>query len=134
MKTCKDCLHFPFCENNTKFSPLVSSMLTLFPEVAKSCNLFKDRSEWVRLPVKIGDYLYTNISSRGLPLRTQNNPQKVEVVSIILLNSESMGDGLITVSYESKETYNFYFSNIGKTVFFTREEAEKMPKEREDNA
>lgn len=80
----------------------------------------------VVLPCKVGDTVYTNIAMSGWHLRSRNRPYSAKVVFIGINANDGMGGGLINVTY-NKCCYmmQFYFSDIGKTVFLTREEAEK---------
>ena len=80
----------------------------------------------VVLPCKVGDTVYTNIAMSGWHLRSRNRPYSAKVVFIGINANDGMGGGLINVTY-NKCCYmmKFYFSDIGKTVFLTREEAEK---------
>lgn len=86
------------------------------------------KAEYVKLPVKIGDYLYTNTSHQGWYLRKRDAPYRVKVVFIGLNDSENMGGGFFNVVYQNEGMHAFYFSDIGKTVSLTREEAEKALK------
>lgn len=78
------------------------------------------------LPCKVGDAVYTNIAMSGWYLRSRKRPYSAKVVFVGLNTNDDMGGGLINVTY-SKCCYmmQFYFSDIGKTVFLTREEAVK---------
>lgn len=87
----------------------------------------------VVLPCKVGDMVWTNFSMSGLYFRDKDKPYSVRVVFIGLNGSDAMGKGLINVVYE-KHNYmmQFHLSDIGKTVFLTREEAESALKKREE--
>lgn len=77
------------------------------------------------LPVRVGDVIYTMLSMSGWYMREANKPYKVRVAFIGLNKSESMGGGVFNVVYEKGEHMaQFCFSDIGKTVFLTREEAD----------
>lgn len=78
------------------------------------------------LPCKVGDEVYTNTSMSGWYLRANKRPYSAKVVFIGLNASEAMGGGFFNVVYSKGEyMMHFQFSDIGKTVFLTREEAEK---------
>lgn len=85
------------------------------------------------LPVRAGDIIYTMLSMSGWYLREANKPYKARVAFIGLNKSESMGGGFFNVVYE-KGGYmaQFCFSDIGKNVFLTREEAEDALKQQEE--
>lgn len=75
------------------------------------CTAFEDKSEWVHLPCKVGDVVYC-----FEPCFDTDHHPKLKVVEkeIIELKTIATVFGL-----------NFDINNIGKTVFLTREEAEK---------
>ena len=84
----------------------------------------------LKLPCNVGDIVWSIVSMSGWYLRKKDMPYQAKVVFIGLNNSEEMGGGLFNVSYE-KNLYmmSFNFSDIGKTVFLTKEEAEEKLKE-----
>lgn len=83
------------------------------------------------IPCKVGDTVYTNIAMRGWYYRDKYRPYSATVVFIGLNNSEEMGGGLINVLYgKNGNMMRFRFSDVGKTVFLSRDEAEKALAER----
>ena len=103
MATCKDCIHYELCfdDNITQFDD----------GNAEQCAYFKDKSKLVELPCKVGDTVYEidggdsesgNIYSR--------------VVRKIIFDTKG-------IAFDERA--------IGKSIFLTREEAEKVLKERE---
>lgn len=81
-------------------------------------------------PCKVGDTVYTNLAMRGWYYRDKDRPYSAKVVFIGLNNFEEMGGGLFNVAYEKDgNMLQFRFSDIGKTVFLTKEEAEQKLKE-----
>lgn len=79
-------------------------------------------------PVKISDTVYTNCSMQGWYLRSKDRPYKAKVVYMGINGTKNY----MNVVYEKGEyMLSFDFDKIGKTVFLTREEAEKALKERE---
>lgn len=115
--TCKDCLHYEVC------NPDIKVTAEMFRDVTgvESCKYFTDHSEWVHLPCRVGDTVYTiyNVSLAHY-----------KVVEIIvndfvwakLYNGEYSGE------YKSKLIcLDFSFNEF---VFLTREEAEKAIKEK----
>lgn len=113
MKICKDCLHYSKCKKIGIYNI----------ETLSICEDFADHADWLHLPIKIGDYLYTNISHQGWYFRKRNAPYKVKVVFVGLYDSENMGGGYFNVVFQNEGMYAFYFSDIGKTIFLTEEEA-----------
>lgn len=120
MKTCKDCLHYEVC------NPDIKVTAEMFRDVTgvESCKCFTDRSEWVHLPCRVGDTVYTiyNVSL-----------SHYKVVEIIvndfvwakLYNGEYSGE------YKSKLIcLDFSFNEF---VFLTREEAEKAMERMKEN-
>lgn len=83
----------------------------------------------VKLPCKVGDILWTNHRMQGWYFRSKDAPYRVQVAFIGLNDSEEMGGGLFNVCYENHGyMMQFNFSDIGKTVFLIREEAEEALK------
>lgn len=106
--TCKDCIHKEACS----FSSAA--------ETANHCRHYEDKSRFVELPCKVGDtvYFYAFVQTDDCDGYYCVDQAKVSRISIDC-------DGLrISI-------YNRYFdlSDIGKTVFLTREEAEKKLEE-----
>lgn len=89
----------------------------------------EEHGKFIKLPCKVGDIVWSIVSMSGWYLRKKDMPYEAKVVFIGLNNSEEMGGGLFNVSYE-KNLYmmSFNFSDIGKTVFLTKEEAENALK------
>lgn len=85
-------------------------------------------------PCKVGYTVYTNFAMSGWYFRNKDKPYPAKVVFVGLNDSKEMGGGLINVVY-GKHDYmmQFSFSDIGKSVFLTREEAEQALKEGADN-
>lgn len=77
-------------------------------EGAEKCVCFKDRTRFVELPCKVGDTVYQTDG-----IRIYEN--KIER---IIFATNNIG---------------FVETSIGKSIFLTREEAEKALKERENN-
>ena len=103
--TCKDCLHYEACDN------------FLLPfELDETCSKFTNKSEWVHLPCKVGDIVYC-----FAPCFDIDHHPKLKVIEkeIIELKTIATIFGL-----------NFDIDSIGKTVFLTREEAEKALEEK----
>ena len=108
--TCKDCLHCEVCESYSKRE----SFATL--HCAEECPSFTDKSDWIHLSCKVGDTVYC-----FEPCFDTDHCPKLKVVEkeIIELKTIATVFGL-----------NFDINNIGRTVFLTREEAEKALEER----
>lgn len=75
----------------------------------------------VVLPCKVGDELWTNISICGDRYRQSDRPYRVKVVFIGL----GLGSTFFHVEYSNGRVFPVDKEQFGKTVFRTREEAEK---------
>ena len=75
----------------------------------------------LRLPCKVGDTVYTNVRAVGWHMREKNKPYKAEI-AFIGINGK---DNFVNVVLENGNMLQFKFSDFGKTVFLTMEEAEK---------
>lgn len=113
--TCKDCLHYESCKvfNGIKVWATQNS--------AEECICFTSRSEWVKLPCKVDDTVFV------IPTKENGRKEitKMEVSGFALgkpYNNVNMFD-------DKNKLYQPSFELFGKTVFFTREEAEKALKE-----
>lgn len=112
--TCKDCLHYEACKgtymNVSEYKSITDFDDEHYADIYH-CPDFEEGSEWVRLPCKVGDIVYCFEPC----FDTDHHPRlKVVEREIIKLETVSTVSGLI-----------FNVDNIGKTVFLTREEAEK---------
>lgn len=116
---CKDCVHFEACKNIYEIHGDGLS------EESYGCDQFSHRSLFVKLPCKVGDFVYlvTNLRTIGKYLVTSIEIRK----SLVDINWKMIdGVGYPTPFVGAEE--------IGKTVFLSREEAERALKERENNA
>lgn len=73
------------------------------------------------LPCDIGDTVYTNCRMQGWYFREKDKPYKAKIV-FIGLNGV---DNFMNVDFGNGHMLQFPFSEIGKTVFLTEEEALK---------
>ncbi len=80
----------------------------------------------LRLPCKVGDTVYTNVRAVGWHMREKNKPYKAEI-AFIGINGK---DNFVNVVLENDNMLQFKFSDFGKTVFLTMEEAEKKLRNR----
>ena len=106
--TCENCLYNKNCQFLLKHKN---------GEV-EGCTAFEDKSDWIHLPCKVGDVVYC-----FEPCFDTDHHPKLKVVEkeIVELKTIATVFGL-----------NFDIDSIGKTIFLTREEAEKaLDKQRE---
>ena len=107
MKTCKDCIHYAVC---CKYD--------MYGDCAKECKSFDGKDDWVHLPCKVGDTIYFDTYKRGENIGVQ--PHKVGKVVVIVSTTRKFGCvGADIPDWE-----------FGKSVFLTREEAEKALEDR----
>ena len=78
------------------------------------------------LPCDIGDTVYTNCCMQGWYFRDKDKPYKAKIV-FIGLNGV---DNFMNVDFGNGHMLQFPFSQIGKTVFLTKETALKVRNER----
>lgn len=106
--TCKDCLHYDICTFGK------SDIINAFGV----CPFYTARSEWVYLPCKAEQQLWF----------VENGEVKASTVDRLVYEELSTDDIFTRI-----DGYGFsvFFEDVGKTVFLTREEAEKSIGEKE---
>lgn len=102
MASCKDCLSVDVCKNRDIFGDM------------PTCEHFKDRTQFIELPCKIGATVYVKMQFGGYA------EGKVRDYSYFI----SCGFCVVVTS-EKFCKQNIPFSEFGKTVFLTPEEAER---------
>ena len=113
--TCKDCLYDGVCYTQ-EVSDDIEQQLKNF-----GCKDFTDRSEWVHLPCKVRDTLY-EITSRNTISEYEVTAIRIELFNVFI-------DWKLTQGFVDRYISDMPVGEIGKTVFLTREEAEKALKE-----
>lgn len=88
----------------------------------------EEQGKLMKLPCAVGNMVYTNCSMQGWYFKRKDRPYKAEVVFIGINGT----DGYINADFGNGHMLQFGFSEIGKTVFLTKEAAEKALKEMED--
>lgn len=124
--TCKNCVHYDVC--------LLGACIK---GITGTCLNFKDKSRFIELPCKVGDTVYRITKLYG--------GEK------IIVEGEAF-EFVITHEHSNKYKHHFYFwakgeefihrhysiwcdfTDFGKTVFLTREEAEKALERSKGNA
>ena len=110
---CKDCLHYSVCQYRRGHE--------MFP-TGYPCSTFADRSEWVHLPCKVGDIVY--YFDGAYYLKNKNN-WEVKPIKVTEFSTKIGRSGkLYPLSIIDNGT-RYPLTSIGKTIFLTREEAEK---------
>ena len=110
-RTCKECLSYGAC--------LVFCTETVLRNHG-ICEHFKDRSRFVELPCKVGDTVYA--VRRCSCHRPDDTPWKACVGKVALKSNKGIARACLYVSPTKFKAE--HLSQIGKTVFLTREEAE----------
>ena len=107
MAICKDCLHVEACKN------LYEIHGDGLSSDSHACKYFKDRSRFVELPCKLGDFVYFVKARRVM----------ADIVSKFTIDR-------CGVMLQRVNGYNLgYTDQLGEKIFLTCEEAEKALKE-----
>lgn len=104
---CKDCLSFGVCR--------YASGIRLLKK--EPCEDFMDIDKWVKLPCKAGDILYEP-TDRGTISEYEVLAVRVELFSTFV--EWKIKEGIVW-----RYVHEINSNEIGKTVFLTREEAER---------
>ena len=131
--TCKECYHYDACGG---YSPtdLDKDVWDLcakgksdeIPDIEDRCSEFKDKSLIIELPCKVGDTVYFLFPPYKtiIPTKVENDTvTKVEWFSRTAVKSHFV--------VRTKRSYLFDANDFNKTVFLTREAAEKALKAKE---
>lgn len=117
--TCKDCIHYDVCvivEHQTSDD---EDYLTEF-----GCSDFKSKSRYIELPCAVGDTVFWVTKSCDENGRENSAIHEGTIISFSLQN-----DGLwFYCRYKYGLTFWHKIEYFGKTVFLTKEEAEKALK------
>lgn len=125
--TCKDCIHYDVCKC---VNPKVDEMYGNRNGTQYGCGYFKDKSQIIKLPCKVGDTVYLVDFEYGIYKCIVNDIQ-------ILSDNEPV----YTLYFYSQNGYepaelewdiDIEIDCFGKTVFLTKEQAEAKLKELSD--
>lgn len=89
----------------------------------------EEQGMYIKLPCKVGDTVYTNTSIQGWYFRKENRPYEAKIVFIGINGA----DNFMNVDFGNGRMLQFNFSDIGKIVFLTHNQAEQSLKEMEDD-
>lgn len=123
MSSCKDCVHYEACKDEVEFHRAEPNDLEV-DGIEAHCEHFKPKSRFVELPCEVGSTVYKI---------TRNKVKECEVVFVGISADEKCSYFNFVEKYADGTFYKSYsmvFDVIGKTVFLSREEAEKALKER----
>jgi hypothetical protein len=87
------------------------------------CQHFKDRSQFVELPCKVGDTVYIIARISGKEQIIQDSVESIEI--------SFFADNTPIILFDGIETCDWDSNDFGKQVFLTKEQAEQALKERE---
>ena len=125
MPNCEDCIHWEPCKAMAYAWRKIEG--THYPLNAEKCEFFKERSKFVELQCKPGDIVYHYCDELHEILEYTIYCVNVFRENGITYHSESYDEendkALSEIGFEPED--------IGRDVFFTREEAEQALKERE---
>ena len=115
---CRDCLHFKACYEMATANG-AEEFNTLF---ANKCEDFTDRSEWVHLPCEVGDIVF--YFQGAYHLKNKNN-WEVRPIKVTEFSTKIGRSGKVYPLSIIANGTRYPLTSIGKTIFLTREEAEK---------
>lgn len=114
----KECLDY-----ETEYKPLIDAAQKL-----AEYEIEEDQGYIIRLPCKVGEVLYTTLIKHRGHIQQSDKIQAVIVNCIWLEGKDKYFDA---ECLENDDYMAFDFSDVGKTIFHTREEAEQALKETE---
>lgn len=117
--TCKNCIYEPRCHNVIAYGMDTDDITgKLITDIEKYCKHFKDKSRFIVPPCKVGDTVW--YIEGGYYRKTNLKAKPITVTEI----SQKEVKGKLQWAIIANGT-RYKFTSIGKTVFLTREEAEK---------
>lgn len=121
---CKECIHYDLCKGDDEERYLLD---------VSRCKYFADKSLFVVLPCKVGDMVYMyNRNKTMVQEMVFDSPDirchctKDDEFSCCMPVCNDYQNGICAYRFHND------FSEIGKTVFLTREEAEKALERRKE--
>lgn len=126
--TCRDCIYHKTCCYVNRFrkdSDGEKKIITETNNVEDTCEDFSDRASWVKLPCKVGDTLYEPTDRGAI--------SEYEVLGVCVELFSTFVEYKIKDENIWKYVHEISSDEIGKTVFLSREEAERALEERESN-
>lgn len=129
MARCADCAHVEVCKFKNLPAPLSDSYIRESECIEKRCGNFKDRSQFVELPCKVGDKVYLdNLHIKYADVIGIYIDAFGGVFDLRIYTNIQLANGF---GYEYFISKDYTFEDIGKRIFLTKEQAEQALKERE---
>ena len=125
MESCKDCVHYEACKMFfvATNQGITEEKIKQAENDLTDCEQFKAKSRFVELPCKVGDVLWICSSVRGV--------FSAKVRTFFIGHPSFQGEPDNSIQMIRTTGCDIPINEFGKTVFLTREAAEKALKERE---
>jgi hypothetical protein len=117
--TCKECVHYELCFDYTH----LKHSKNLPDNREDVCEHFKNKANFVELPCKVLDKVYVPIEGTSSIFETK----------VLSIGVDEDGDFVLNPYEYPDDVFCVNGVNIGKTVFLTKEDAEKVLKGGADN-
>lgn len=131
MSNCKNCNHYQACLDTLSTAiviPLQIAEAVLNKKYKEfGCKYFEDKELFVKLPCKVGDTLYCLYKDRIQDMKKSANEQPKPVFRITegKINSILIDKNGVRYLLNIVMPSTAFESEFGKTVFLTKEDAEK---------
>lgn len=139
MATCNECLHIDACSGFLP-SDLDKDVWDLcrewradeIPDIEERCSSFKDRSRFVELPCKLGDpvYIIVNLKNGNPSHIVERRCTGIHITEKVFKHRAEKAHRYLATNSDIGFAQHIPFTEFGRTVFFTREKAEKALAER----
>ena len=100
--------------------PIEMCKVSIALDKLKEYQRLEEQGLLLKLSCNVGDTVYTNFSMQGWYMRKKDRPYKAKIV-FVGINGE---DNFMNVDLGKGAMLSFKFSEIGKTVFLTEQEAQ----------
>lgn len=121
---CRDCMHLSVCEYDAQ------KYNFRLPDNSEKCSFFADKSQYIKLPCKVGDAVYAIDSYYGLIKCIVND---IRVGMDNLYYTLFYYEQSVDCPDELIDTFDYDNDDLGKTVFLTKSEAKEAMKEGKEN-
>ena len=143
---CKDCIHYEVCGGFTPtdldtdvFDYCREGRTDEIPDIEWRCNSFKPKSRYIELPCAVGDTVYViepcTCYSRFYANSCKehfNDDKRIKALLIVPRGTHSYRAYASCFKLFERKFQLKHLNKIGKTVFLTREEAERALKVNRD--